>query len=119
MSMSTVEFYANRAEAAAAAAYDKAEAEGATAEEATAAANAAAIGFVSPLVFHHGINQVPEAPYYLSSSDEEWMPPLDPYTRPDFDYRDEHEEDADINEDADDEKKTDGTDSPFHSSPEQ
>lgn len=46
--MSTAESYANRAEAAADADFDKAETEGATAEEATAAAKAASTAFFSP-----------------------------------------------------------------------
>lgn len=47
-SMNTAESYPNRANAAAAAAFDRPEAEGATIEEATAAANAAATAIVAP-----------------------------------------------------------------------
>lgn len=46
-SMSTAKSYANRTEATAAAAFDRAEAEGATVEEAMAAVHAAATAFVA------------------------------------------------------------------------
>lgn len=73
---STVEYYSNRTEAAAPAAYEKDGAERATAEKATATAHAAATDFVSLIAFHHEITHVPAAPDYPSSSDEDGPPPL-------------------------------------------
>lgn len=118
-SMSTAESYANRAEASAAAAVDKAMSEGGSTEEATVAAHNTCTAFVSPIAAHPAITQTTVALEYPRSSNEDGPPPLEPGSTPN-EYCDiENEEEPDANEKAEDSNEADGDDYPLLTSSKQ
>lgn len=117
-SLSTAESYASRAEAAAATAFDRTKAKGATIEESTAAARAEATEIIAPIAINHGKTQTPAAKDYLSSFSKNEPPPLEHDTSPDGYYLDEDEGTHRVKVSFEGANISDATPQPLSTSPE-